>query len=113
MKTRNILSAAVIALTLSLTACGKKAASTPDAYEISGVKVSMPALQTAFVGANPDLTAAVNDVSSAIRYGQYMQAMQSLDKISTDPNLNDAQKKVVTEVLGQLKEVVSKAGASR
>jgi len=113
MKIQNILSAVVIALTLSLSACGKKAPPTPQYYEISGVKVSMPGLQAAFVGANPDLSAAVNDVTSDVRYGQYMKAMQSLDAVSTNPSLNDAQKKIVTEVLGQLKEVIGKAGASR
>jgi hypothetical protein len=113
MKTQKILSAALIGLTLAFSACGKKAAPASSAYEISGVQVHVPDLQAAFVGANPDLSAALNDFSSDIRYGQYMKAMQTLDKVSTDPNLTDPQKKVVTQVLGEMKEVVSKAGAAR
>jgi len=103
----------LILCALAFAGCGKKEPPTPPAYEISGVKVDMPKLQAAFAGAPPELTSDINTATSMVRYGQYEKAMQSLDKLSSNPALNDAQKKVVTDVLEQLKQVVMKAGPSR
>jgi hypothetical protein len=78
MNTRNLAFAIMFAATLAFSGCGKKGPPAPSAYEINGVKVDMPALQAAFAGTqNPDLQAAINDVSSDLRYGQYMKAMHA------------------------------------
>ena len=113
MKTQNFLFGIVIATAVTLTACGKKQPPTPSAYEVSGVNVDMPALQSAFLGASQDLQAAVNDASADLRYGQYVKALESLDKVSSDPNLTEPQKKLVAQVIEQLKQVIAKAGPSR
>jgi hypothetical protein len=114
MKTQRFLAGFFLAITLVAAGCGKKGPPAPSAPEINGVKVDMPALQAAFVGTQyADLQAAINDVSSDIRYGQYMKAMQDLDKVLTNPALTDPQKKIVTQVMDQLKEVINKAGPGR
>jgi hypothetical protein len=114
MTPRNLAFAIMVGGTLAFTGCGKKAPPAPAAYDINGVKVDVPALQAAFSGTpNADIQAAINDVSSDLRYGQYMKAMQGLDKVSTNPALTDPQKKIVTQVMDQLKEVINKAGPGR
>ena len=114
MKTRGILIGIVITILSAFTGCGKKQPAAAPAYEINGVKVDIPALQAAFVGSPfPDIQAAVNDTSSDLRYGQYMKAFHSLDKVASDPNLTEPQKKLVADVLDQIKLVISKSGSSR
>ena len=98
---------------IALTGCGKKegvASMTP--YEISGVKVDIPKLQQAFAN-SPDLQPELNQAVSQLRYGQYLNTMQGLDKLAGNPALNDAQKKALATVIDQMKEVINKAGPSR
>ena len=113
MKTQDLLLGIVVTIALAFTGCGKKQVTAPSAYEVGGVNVDIPALQAAFVGASPDLQAAVNDTSSNLRYGQYEKALQSLDKVASDPNLTEPQKKLVAQVIEQLKQVINKAGPTR
>src|SRR6266851_3005546 len=104
VKTRGLLIGILITVLAAFTGCGKKQPAAPSAYEINGVKVDIPALQAAFVGSPfPDIQAAVNDTSSDLRYGQYMKAFHSLDKVASDPNLTEPQKKLVADVLDQIK----------
>jgi len=98
-------------LLVTLAACSK-APSGPQPAEINGVKVDLPKMQMAFANSNPDVMAPATDVMSRIRYGQYPEAVAALEKLSTNPGLNDAQKKAVTEVLEQMKQVVAKAPAA-
>jgi hypothetical protein len=44
-----------------------------------------------------------------MRYKQYLQAMMALDEALKSPGLNDKQKKLITQVLDQVKEVLAKA----
>lgn len=79
------------------------------AMDINGVKVDIPKLQSTLATVNnPDVQNNLQQVTFGIRYADYMKAMMSLDKLAADPNLNDAQKKVVTQVLEQMKQVVNK-----
>ena len=71
----------------------------------------MPRLQQAFVSASPELRNAITQVSFSFRYGQNEQALAQLDKISTDPSLTADQKKVVNDVLGQLKQTIANGAA--
>ena len=103
----------LVAGLLAFTGCGKKAPQIPAAYEVSGVKVDMPKLQQAFAGADKDLQADVAWTEYNIRRGQYVEALTSLDKLVNNPNLNDAQKNAVNEVIEEMKQVINKAGPSR
>ena len=71
----------------------------------------MPRLQQAFVSASPELRDAVTKVAFSFRYGQNEQAVEQLDKIAADPALTADQKKVVSEVMDQLKQVIAKGPA--
>ena len=95
-----------------LAGCGKKD-QTPPAPEYSGVKVDIPKLQQAFSGASQDLQNDVNDVTSSARYGLYTKSLAALDKLANNPALNEQQKKIVSDVTEQLKQVVAKAGGDR
>ena len=112
MKTKDFLFGIVIATAVTFSGCGKKQ-QAPTTYEASGVQMDLAALQSAFVGASDDLRGAVNNAAADLRYGQYVKALESLDKVASDPNLTEPQKKSVAQVIEQIKQVISKAGPSR
>jgi len=93
--------------------CGKKQPTASPAYEINGVKVDVPKLQEAFAGSPPEIQADVNQTTRNLRYGMYEKSLMALDRLSTNPALNDTQKKVVNDVIEQMKQLIAKAGPSR
>jgi len=112
MNVKQLLVTVLMASAVAFSGCGKKQSSDPSAFEISGVKVDLPKLEKA-LEANPELLIVVNNAKLEVRYGRFLEAMQVLDKLSNNPALNDTQKKVVTDVIGQFKQVVEKAGPAR
>lgn len=101
-------------LLLGFSACSKKGPSAvAPPYDINGVKVDIPKLQQAFANSPPELQASANEASSFIRYGQYMKTLEALDKLVNAPGIDDNQKKVVNEVIEQMKQVINKSGPSR
>jgi hypothetical protein len=105
------LLASCLMLATCLVACSK-APSGPQPAEINGVKVDVPKLQAAFANSSPEVMPGVTAVMADIRYGKYPEAVAELEKLSTNPNLNDAQKKAVADVLAQMKQVASKPPAA-
>jgi hypothetical protein len=99
-----------LALLVLLGACSKSSeADKQPPMEIEGVKVDTPRLMAEFVNAPPQLQQPVNDAVTKVRYKQYLQAMMALDGVLKSPGLSDKQKELITQVIGQLKEVLSKA----
>jgi|SRR6185295_6132213 hypothetical protein len=98
---------------LAFAGCGKKAPAVPPAYEVSGVKIDIPKLQQAMQGAPQETQTDLNQTTAMLRYGQYARALESADKLASNPNLNDAQKKAAAEVVEQLKQLINKAGTTR
>lgn len=97
---------------VTFAGCKKKPlAGTQGApIQIEGIAVDLPKLQAAIAaGGNADLQAGVSGVYQGIRYRQYQKALMELDKLASDTNLTDEQKKLANEVLEQLKQVVAKA----
>lgn len=81
---------------------------------VEGINVDLPRLvDSVTVSGNPKAQAAVREVQGFFRYGQYEKAMTSLDKIAKGSSLNEEQKKLATEVVEELKQVIAKAGAAR
>jgi len=93
--------------------CGKKQSAAPEPQDIGGGKGELPKLQQEFVNAPQDVLDLVHQTTSSMRYGQYEKALQYLDKLVNAPNLTDSQKKVVNDVIEQMKQVIAKVGPSR
>jgi hypothetical protein len=73
----------------------------------------MGKLMAAFSGAAPDVTSELNEAQRTLRYGLYEKTLTSLDKLASNPSLTEPQKKVVADVIEQMKQVVAKLGAAR
>ena len=107
---RVLWSGICLAFLVWLGACSKSGeADKLPPMEFEGVKVDAPRLMAEFVNAPPQLQKPVNEGVLKLRYRQYLQAMMGLDEVLKSPDLNDKQKKLITQVLDQLKEVVAKA----
>ena len=89
---------------LALTGCGKK---DSGAMAPGGVMVDLPKLQQAFAATTPDLQTALSEVNMGIRYGDFPRAFTALDKLANAPGITDAQKKIVGEVIEQVKAKAS------
>jgi len=103
----------ITVLLFVLAGCGKKQPAVQPAYEIKGVKVDVPKLQDAFAGAPPEIQADVNQTTLNLRYGMYEKSLMALDRLINNPALNDKQKKVVNDVIEEMKQLIAKAGPSR
>ncbi len=108
MMTRNWIFSLVAAALLAETSCSESQ-KPPQPTIINGVKVDLAKFQQALSSASPDLQSSVGRVSMAIRYGQVPEAVAELEKLANNPGLTEPQKKVATEVLAQLKQVVSQS----
>ena len=100
-------------LLLVVAGCGKKQPTTPPAYEVNGVKVDVPRLQEAFSGSPPEIQADVNQTTLNLRYGMYEKSLMALDRLANNPAVNDTQKKVVNDLIEQMKQLIAKGGPSR
>ena len=99
-----------LAFLVMLGACSKSSeADKQPPMEFEGVKVDTPRLMAEFMDASPQLQKPVNDAVTKVRYKLYLQAMMELDEVLKSPGLNDKQKKLIAQVINQLKEVVEKA----
>jgi hypothetical protein len=99
-----------VVLPTALFGC-KKELPQPDAPTFFGVRVDLPRLDTQFGQVSQDAAVNIAVIKRDFRYSQFMQAMMELDKLANDPSLNEAQKKVVAELLEQTKQVIAKAPA--
>jgi len=107
---RVVWGASCLAFLLLLGGCSKSG--EPDKLppmEFEGVKVDTPRLMAEFLNASPELQKPVNDAVTKVRYRKYFEAMMDLDGALKNPGLNDKQKKLIDQVIGQLKEVLAKA----
>jgi hypothetical protein len=94
-----------------LAGCGKSNKVAPAA-QIEGVTVDMPKLQQALGGnTNPEVRNQLTQVAFGVRYGDYPKALMALDQLSNNPNVTDAEKKAVNEVLEQVKKLAQNAPA--
>ena len=99
-----------LAFFVMLGACSKSVeADKQPPMDFEGVMVDTPRLMAAFLDASPQLQKPVNDAVTKMRYKQYLEAMMELDEVLKNPGSNDKQKKLIAQVINQLKEVVEKA----
>jgi len=107
MPHRMVAIAAVCLATLA--ACKKAELPQAPRPEFYGVKVDLAKLEAALTNADPEAQGSVRLVRRAFLYGQFQQAMEQLDKLSSNPNLTQAQKQLVSDVIEQTKQVIAKA----
>jgi hypothetical protein len=108
------MTTALLASVLALAGCGKPTPPPPPAQQ--GVTVDLPKLKEAFANASPDLQATVDQVIRGVadrgaRYGQHREALAALDKLANTPGLTEPQKKIVSEVTEQIKQLPAKPPA--
>jgi hypothetical protein len=86
---------------LALGAIGcKKAAGQPQT-----IQEAVTQLRDSLANASPEVKKNLYEgVSNGIRYQNYPVAMEALGRLSQDPSLNDAQKKLVNDLLAMVKE---------
>jgi hypothetical protein len=111
MKTINLLLVFAAATSLGVVGCGKsdKAAAPPV---VGGVTLDLPKLNEAFATSSPELKGTENQVVLNIRYQRYEEALMALDKLVNDANVTEAQKKVVNEVIEQVKKLAGAVPAA-
>jgi len=103
----------LIALAIPLAGCRKKPPPPPAAYNIGGVKVDSPKLAATLKTASPDAQGHVTEFEMALRYSMYDKALVALDKLANDQSLTEPQKKVVNEVIEQIKQLINQHGTGR
>jgi hypothetical protein len=100
----------LFALCLSaFVSCGKSDHTEAPNTEYSGVKVEWPKLDTEFAHSDPELQASADMAKRHIRYSRFPQAEVELDKLFRNPKLTESQKKVVSDLREQTKQVMAKA----
>lgn len=104
MRTIHPVLGLVAGLLLVTAGCGKSD-KTPPPSVVNGVTVDLPKLNAAFVNADPELARTATQVGFNMRYAKYEDALMALDKLTNDPKVNEAQKKVVNEVIEQVKKL--------
>ena len=92
---------------VAFTGC-KKSGKTLTTTTVDGVQLDTAKFAQVFEGASPELHQAQLQIQLNIRYSQYVQALEGLDKLSNDPSLNEEQKKAVAELVGQVKQLAAK-----
>jgi len=112
MRMTNRFAGILIAGALVLVGCGKSQQQQegPPPVEMGGVKIDLPKLQQCLPADKQELHDAAGKVMMALRYGQYPEALAQLDKVAA-ADLTDAQKKVVNDVIAQVKQLMAKAPA--
>ena len=103
--------ALVLATCLLAVAGCSKAPKLPEHQDVNGVSVDLPKLQQAFMGSPPDVLNDVSQVAFGIRYGDYMKSLAALDKLSNNTSITEPQKKVVNDVIEQVKKVLAQGQA--
>jgi uncharacterized lipoprotein NlpE involved in copper resistance len=108
MKTANWMMMFLLAGVLALVGCGK-AKEEPRTMVAEGVQVDVPKLEAAFATVGPELQKNVGEVRVALRYADYPTVLSALDKLANAPSLTEPQKKILSVVTDQVKQVASKA----
>ena len=112
MKNIQWIVAALLMAPLGPVGCGKSA-KLQETQQVEGESVEMPKLQAAFANStNAQLAGLVTEAASGLRYADYIKTMAALEQIASSPDATDAQKKIVTNVMEQVKKLAAKGPAS-
>src|ERR1035437_5392426 len=107
MKTSNwiIMTLAVGCLVLA-DGCKKQEQSSER--KTFGKRVSVTALRRAFESApDKEVQAWLSDATSSLHYGEYAKSLAALEKLANHPGLTAQQRKITSEVIGQVKQLAA------
>ena len=94
---------------LASAGCKKSGQAAPPKTDYSGVKVDWPKLDTEFANSDPEVQNGAYMAKRHIRYERFPEALVELEKLSSNPKLTDAQKKLVADLAEQTKQAIAKA----
>jgi len=94
---------------LAFGGCKRSGQGAPPKTDYYGVKVEWPKLDTEFANSDPEAQAGAYMAKRHIRYERFPEALVELEKLSANPRLTEAQKKVVTDLAEQTKQAIAKA----
>jgi len=105
--------ALIAASAFALVGCKKSQEPPPDTYQMGGgATVDIPKLRQAFsTSTNADVRRILFDVDQQTRIRDYMKSLMALDELSNQPDLTDSQKKIIADVIEQVKKLASNAPA--
>jgi len=100
---------ALVAITTPGCSKGQPAQKSPT---VSGVTIDMPKLQQAFANAtDAEVRNQVTKVAFGIRYGKPLDSLMALDALAANPAVTEPQKKVVSEIIEQVKQLANQQAA--
>jgi hypothetical protein len=106
-KTINWMLVVLAAGLLAAVGC-KKAPPVMGVPKYNGVSVDIPKVQEAFANNTaPEVQGQLTQLAFGMRYGDYMKSLMALDKLLNDPSTTEPQKKIVTEVIEQIKQAMA------
>lgn len=79
----------------------------PKAPQVPPQVATMQSLQQAFASGTPEQQAAIQNAYMGIRYGQYVNTLSALDKLSSDPSITETQKTLINNMIEQLKATMA------
>jgi hypothetical protein len=82
----------------------------PGTMNLMGVKVDLPRLEQEFQNASPEQQAAVQEIKRECRTWQLAKMVVALDTLGKNPALTESQKKVVSDLIDQVGQVMAKQG---
>lgn len=92
----------------------KKAEAPPPApatVQVAGVKLDVPKLDTEFQAASPEIQAALTEIKKSYRGGRFAQMAAQLEALGNNPGLTAPQKKLVGDLLEEVKQLLAKIPA--
>jgi len=94
----------VAVLICSLLICGSGCKKAVTTQKPQSLQEGVEQLRAALVNASPQVQSNLySGVSYGIRYGNYTQALEAMDRILADPGLNAQQKQLANDVTDLLK----------
>ena len=109
MKTTHIFLSILAVCVVALAGCKKSDESAALTQAYHGINVDWQKFDAEFANAGQDVQDSVNGVKRFFRYAQFTEALMELDKLSNNPNLTEPQKKQVSGLIEQTRQVITKA----
>jgi hypothetical protein len=109
MKTASLMLTVFTGCLVVVTGCKKAEAPPPPATtQMAGVILDVPKLDTEFQNASPEVQAAVGQIKVAYRGGRFAKMVTELDALGNNPSLTESQKKLVGNLIEQMKQLMVK-----